>query len=202
MRDLKGKVAVVTGAASGIGLALCERFAKEGMRLVMADLKGPALDEQAQRLAASGTEVLPVPTDVSSWEAGHIVNTASTAGLMTAKYNAPYSVSKFGVVALTETLYQELRAAGAPIGASVLCPGTVRTRLRENSNRLGPTGAPVGLHPEGRLPNERTPAEVAERVCDAIQNERFWILTHPEIGELVRRRVRGMLETNEVVGAR
>jgi NAD(P)-dependent dehydrogenase (short-subunit alcohol dehydrogenase family) len=61
-----GRVAVVTGAASGIGLALCERFAAEGMRVVMADVEEPALAEAAAKLAADGAAVLPVPTDVSS----------------------------------------------------------------------------------------------------------------------------------------
>jgi NAD(P)-dependent dehydrogenase (short-subunit alcohol dehydrogenase family) len=60
-----GRVAVVTGAASGIGLGLAERFAAEGMRVVMADVEEPALSEAAERVAANGTSVLPVPTDVA-----------------------------------------------------------------------------------------------------------------------------------------
>lgn len=61
----KGRVAVVTGAASGIGLGLAERFAAEGMRVVMADVEAPALEAAAARVASAGAEVLPVPTDVS-----------------------------------------------------------------------------------------------------------------------------------------
>ncbi len=61
-----GRVAVVTGAASGIGFGLCERFAAEGMRVVMADVEVPALREAADRLSGRGATVLPVPTDVSS----------------------------------------------------------------------------------------------------------------------------------------
>jgi NAD(P)-dependent dehydrogenase (short-subunit alcohol dehydrogenase family) len=61
-----GRVAVVTGAASGIGLALCQRLAAEGMRVVMADVEAPALREQAGRLSGPGASVLPVVTDVSS----------------------------------------------------------------------------------------------------------------------------------------
>ena len=61
-----GRVAVVTGAASGIGLGLCKRFAAEGMRVVMADVEEPALAEAAASLAELGGAVLPVPTDVSS----------------------------------------------------------------------------------------------------------------------------------------
>jgi NAD(P)-dependent dehydrogenase (short-subunit alcohol dehydrogenase family) len=63
-----GRIAVVTGAASGIGFGLCERFAAEGMRVVMADVEEPALTEAAARLAGLGHPVLPVPTDVSSAE--------------------------------------------------------------------------------------------------------------------------------------
>jgi NAD(P)-dependent dehydrogenase (short-subunit alcohol dehydrogenase family) len=63
-----GRVAVVTGAASGIGLGLCERFAAEGMRVVMADVEEPALSEAAAKLAARGATTLAVRTDVSSAE--------------------------------------------------------------------------------------------------------------------------------------
>ena len=61
-----GRVAVVTGAASGIGLGLCERFAAEGMSIVLADVEEPALSEAAAKLTAEGASVLAVPTDVSS----------------------------------------------------------------------------------------------------------------------------------------
>lgn len=64
----RGRVAVVTGAASGIGLGLCERFAAEGMRVVMADVEAPALHEAAARVSRPGADVLPVVTDVSSAE--------------------------------------------------------------------------------------------------------------------------------------
>src|SRR5215471_17250175 len=63
-----GRVAVVTGAASGIGFGLSQRFAAEGMRVVMADVEGPALAEAADLLAGRGAEVLPVVTDVSNGE--------------------------------------------------------------------------------------------------------------------------------------
>jgi NAD(P)-dependent dehydrogenase (short-subunit alcohol dehydrogenase family) len=60
-----GRVAVVTGAASGIGLGLCQRFAAEGMHVVMADVEEPALSEAAAGLAGNGASVLPVATDVA-----------------------------------------------------------------------------------------------------------------------------------------
>jgi len=65
MDDLGGKVAVITGAASGIGLAMARRFAAEGMKLVLADIERPVLDEAGDALRAGGAEVLTVPTDVS-----------------------------------------------------------------------------------------------------------------------------------------
>src|SRR5438034_11069917 len=69
VNELAGKVAVVTGAASGIGYALCERFAAAGMRVVMADVAPERLEAAAGQVeAASGAEVLPVPTDVTRWD--------------------------------------------------------------------------------------------------------------------------------------
>jgi NAD(P)-dependent dehydrogenase (short-subunit alcohol dehydrogenase family) len=65
MRELAGKVAVVTGAASGIGNAFARRFAADGMKVVLADIEEPALQRAADELAATGAEVLPVVTDTS-----------------------------------------------------------------------------------------------------------------------------------------
>jgi NAD(P)-dependent dehydrogenase (short-subunit alcohol dehydrogenase family) len=65
MELVNGRVAVVTGAASGIGLALAERFARSGLSLVLADIEKAALDDAARRIGATGVDVLAVPTDVS-----------------------------------------------------------------------------------------------------------------------------------------
>jgi NAD(P)-dependent dehydrogenase (short-subunit alcohol dehydrogenase family) len=69
MQELRGRVAVVTGAAGGIGRALAERFAREGMRVVLADLDASALAVAEQALRAAGAETLAVPTDVSRADA-------------------------------------------------------------------------------------------------------------------------------------
>jgi NAD(P)-dependent dehydrogenase (short-subunit alcohol dehydrogenase family) len=69
MQDFEGRVAVVTGAASGIGLALSRRLAAEGMKLVLADVDGKRLEQARDELAAAGYEVIAAPTDVASAEA-------------------------------------------------------------------------------------------------------------------------------------
>ena len=68
MESFSGKTAVVTGAASGIGFALAERFAREGMRLVLADIEEAALDSAVARLADTGAEAIGVVTDVAQQE--------------------------------------------------------------------------------------------------------------------------------------
>ncbi len=69
MKDLAGKTAVITGAASGMGRAFAERFADEGMNIVLADVEVPRLDEAAENVKGRGVEVLAVPTDVSDADA-------------------------------------------------------------------------------------------------------------------------------------
>jgi NAD(P)-dependent dehydrogenase (short-subunit alcohol dehydrogenase family) len=258
-----GRVAVVTGAASGIGLGLSERFAREGMRVVMADVEEPALTAAASRLTAAGDDVLAVATDVSKaddvealrdraleafgavhvvcnnagvgnapspvwalsageWEwvlgvnlwgvingvrafvpllveqdAGHVVNTASIFGVFAGSLG-PYSVSKHGVVALTESLYFQLNELGSRVGVSVLCPGAVRTRFANSArNRPAEAGPPPPPQPgvattQGRLAGlvgtGREPAQVADIVVDGIRSRRFYILTSSNRNEAVRRR--------------
>jgi len=262
-----GRVAVVTGAASGIGLALSERLAREGMRVVMADIEEPALAEAAQVLIGGGAQVLPVPTDVASseqvdalrdraleafgavhllcsnagvtglgrslwemtradWEwvlgvnlwgvihgirsfvpvlrnqdAAHIVNTASVAGLVAGTLG-PYSVTKHAVIALSEALYVQLLQYGSNVGVSVLCPGWVRTQIL-NSER----NRPADLEPPEPDPAWATarevvrqlvdsgmePAQVATQVVDAVREGRFYVLTHPEMNDAIRRRTEDVL---------
>src|SRR5580692_9937551 len=68
MRELKGKVAVVTGAASGIGRAMAERFARAGMKLVLADVEEKPLAETRDALTRAGADTIAVLTDVSKWD--------------------------------------------------------------------------------------------------------------------------------------
>jgi len=272
MQNLEGRVAVVTGAASGIGFAVAERLAREGMRVVLADIEQAALDGAVSKLDASGFEVLGVPTDVSQWDdvqrladrtieafgqvnvvhnnagvvragrfeeltladwewvlgvdlwsviygvkaflplireagEGHIVNTASSAGLQSSPEIGPYNVAKFGVVALTETLELELRARdGGAIGASVLCPGAIATRITE-SERNRPDAAPRTDTNErftkgaSELLTTRghSPESVAELVLSAIRDQTFWILTHPDWIDVLRKRVEGMEDGRKLV---
>lgn len=247
--ELQGKVAVVTGAASGIGLAAAERLVAEGMSVVMADIEAPVLNEQVARLQSDGAAVVPFVFDVSvaeevaalrdfavatfgtvhllfsnagvggtgrpTWKTkpaawdwviavdllgvaygveaftplmveqgeGHIVNTASEAGLCTTPMLGAYHAAKYGVVGLSEALVMEL--AGTGVGVSCLCPELVDTKIFE-STRNAP--AHLGLPKPDHVPIEALasfmnttaidPAVVAGNVVDAVRGNSFWILTH------------------------
>jgi NAD(P)-dependent dehydrogenase (short-subunit alcohol dehydrogenase family) len=206
MDSVEGKVAVVTGAASGIGLALARRFLAAGASVTLADVEEGPLTERVTELAAEhgADRVLGVPTDVRdpdavdalaaatfdrfgtahvvcnnagvgvggrAWEVpadrwrwivdvnligvangvrsfvprfveqgeGHVVNTASAAGLVTGPGMAPYYATKHAVVAMSEALWFDLRMFEAPVGVSVLCPEWVRTNIFD-SERNRPDG--------------------------------------------------------------
>jgi len=121
---------------------------------------------------------------------GHIVNTASMAGLINVAGLGPYNVTKGAVVSLSETLYSDLEAAGSNVGASVLCPGFVNTQIWD-ANRHKPdelanadaTGTPAEREAVEKMiravmEQAKPPAEVADIVHDAILEKRFYILTH------------------------
>jgi len=134
----------------------------------------------------------------------HIVNTASTAGLISGPGLGAYKVTKHGVVTLSETLHHELAERGAKVKVSVLCPGIVNTRIMESArNRPGglpPTG-PRGPASEERwealrrlVPAGMPAAQVADAVFEALRKDRFYILTHPEGKEAVRTRMEDILQ--------
>ena len=123
------------------------------------------------------------------------------AGLLAMPGAAPYNVTKHGVVALSEGLFIELKSTGSPVGVSVLCPGFVRTELMEKmtwAERLGeqppPTQNPIGQMMDQALKDGVEggidPSDVADRVVDAIRAGQFWILTHPDFGEITLDRFR------------
>ncbi len=254
MQELEGRVAVVTGAASGIGEALVRRFAAAGMDVVAADIDADGLERVVSELEAGGAQAVGVPTDVSDaaaitalrdaavdrfgtahvvcnnagvvsaggvadlsvddwrwvldvdlWSVihgvrtflpllreqgeGHIVSTASVAGLQAAPNIGPYNVAKFGVVAVMETTRRELQAEGSAVGASVLCPGAINTRIVDSDRNRPASSVPDPASAEAsRMFKERagtmlatrgkSPAEVADLVHDAVTEDRFWIITH------------------------
>jgi NAD(P)-dependent dehydrogenase (short-subunit alcohol dehydrogenase family) len=247
--DLRGKTAVVTGAASGIGLAMTEQFVREGAKVVMADVEEAALVREATRLQGSGADVLAVLTNVTDpaqveslrdqalaqygavhvvcnnagvapagpmltttaadWRwivdvnvlgvaygvitfgpllvaqgEGHIVNTASEAGLVTTPTLGMYCATKHAVVGMSESLYHELAPQG--IGVSCLCPNLVKTSIF-HSERNRPHGADLSAQEHAVISPLResldamgiAPAQVATDVVDAVKSGKFWIFTHP-----------------------
>jgi NADP-dependent 3-hydroxy acid dehydrogenase YdfG len=269
MKEFKDKVAVITGAASGIGLGIARRAVKEGMKVVLADIEKDALNQAEEELKSKGAEVLSVVTDVSKLEhienlaqktierfgevhflcnnAGvaspgalwecilsdwewviavnlwgvingirvfipimheqdnecYIVNTSSMAGVLHGDgTNGIYSVTKQGVVALSESLRSAFinPLFKSKIGISVLLPGVVNTRITSSErNRpaefCGPDYMPpferiIKHHPEAEpLVREAPkvweagthPDETGDIVFEAIRKEIFYIFT--EIGE-------------------
>ena len=119
----------------------------------------------------------------------HIVNTASMAGLNSGPLMAPYYVSKFGVVALSETVWQEARIDNLPVGVSVLCPGFVRTHIHEagrnrpddvQSVTAGDAGGPFLALLSAGVEAGKDVGDVADLIVSSIKANRFWILPHGE----------------------
>ena len=130
-----------------------------------------------------------VPRMIASKEPGHIVNTASMAGLVATRGLGVYNTSKYAVVGLSETLAKDLRPYH--IGVSVLCPMGVATQIRESArNRPADltNEAPSAVEPVELMGRTLAPAAVAEMVLSAIRANRLYVITHEEGLEALRRR--------------
>jgi NAD(P)-dependent dehydrogenase (short-subunit alcohol dehydrogenase family) len=130
-----------------------------------------------------------VPRMIASKEPGHIVNTASMAGLVATRGLGVYNTSKYAVVGLSETLAKDLRPY--QIGVSVLCPMGVATQIRESArNRPADltNDAPSAVEPVALMGRTLAPAVVAEMVLSAIRANRLYVITHEEGLEALRRR--------------
>jgi NAD(P)-dependent dehydrogenase (short-subunit alcohol dehydrogenase family) len=140
-----------------------------------------------------------VPRMLAHGQGGHVVNTASMAGLVGMDGLGIYCATKFAVVGLSESLYRELAPRG--IGVSLLCPMLVATAIAENSLRLRgltrPLAPPAPAAPIALQGSVIAPDEVARRVVQAIEARRFYVFTHPEQRELLRRRARRQDEVFE-----
>ncbi|WP_433464251.1 SDR family NAD(P)-dependent oxidoreductase [Spirillospora sp. CA-128828] len=270
MDVLDGKVAVVTGAASGIGRGMAEVFAGAGMRVVLSDVEEAALHSTVTDLQDAGADVRGVVADVSlaedvtslaettlreygavhvlcnnagvhvgsrpSWEStlddwawilevnlmgvvhgiraflpvmieqdedAHIVNTASMAALLAG--GSLYGATKAAVLALSETVYLELVDGGLKPRVSVLFPGLVDTNIfvsQRNRPARFPDAGPV---PEGWSVDAArqafklgtSPRAIGKRVLQAIREERFYVLTHPEYAEHIEHRVTQILSSDD-----
>lgn len=146
-----------------------------------------------------------VPIMLKQETEGHIVNTASMAGLLSAPFMSVYDATKFAVVTISESLYFELAMQQAKVKVSVLCPGFVNTNIA-TSDRNRPTQLQPGEQQFSEsemafasmmfagIAAGTPPAEVAEKVFAAIQNEQFYIFSHPEFLTAVRARMDAILE--------
>jgi len=232
--DVKDRIVVVTGGASGIGRALAERFHAEGARkVVVADLDGAgakkvadtidgwskavdvsnedqikALIEETEEqfgpidLFCSNAGIglgrgIDEPTEVwqKIWEVntmsqvfaakhliprmtarggGYLLNTASAAGLLSQIGSVTYAVTKHAAVALAEWL--SITHGRDGIKVSVLCPQAVRTAMT--------AGGPGVAGVDGMI----EPEQVADAVMEALRNETFLVLPHPEVAEYIKRK--------------
>jgi NAD(P)-dependent dehydrogenase (short-subunit alcohol dehydrogenase family) len=241
--ELQGRVAVVTGGASGIGRGTALALARAGADVVVADINQERMEDVVDTVKGLGQKALAVRCDVTSdeevdalarttveefgrvdvvhlnagvsllgppervpmadWKwlfeinlfgvvrgirafvpilleqgSGHLVTTGSVAGLYAHGYdNIPYFGCKYGVVGMTEGLYLYLKPKG--IGVSVLCPGSVATNMVERVRIIGVDDFSWINIPE-HMHRTIQPEEVGEKVVEAIREERFLILTHPE----------------------
>jgi short-subunit dehydrogenase len=136
---------------------------------------------------------------------GHIVNTASVAGLVTPQLMGAYNVSKHAVVALSESLFHDLRVVGSSLGVSVLCPAFVPTGInasqRNRPAALAEDAPPTAAQQAARASLEKavtsgkvSAAQVAEMTFEAIREKRFYIVTHPKMMPSIQLRMQDVSE--------
>lgn len=272
MRNLFGRIAVITGAGGGIGAAMAWRFARAGMKIVVSDIDEAAAEATRQALGAAGHEAIAVRTDVADaadvealadaayrqfgavhllcnnagvvpggrhravWEypledwqwsldvnlygvvhgirsfvprmlaaggEGHVVTTASVAGLISGAGSVVYGAAKHAAVRVTEALYAALQERGSPIGVTLLCPGLVNTRIYESErsrpSKLRPAAGPAQESPElqaiaARLYADAISADaVAEQLHQAVLDDRLYVLTTDSFDEAIRQRADAVL---------
>lgn len=271
MKDFSGRVAVVTGAAEGIGRAIAEEAAARGMKLILADIDGARLEATTAELRSNGADADGLRVDVSKpgevddladyacsrfghvhvlvanagvacakpvWETtpgdwewmmgvnlygvtnalraflprmlasggeGHVVATASMAGLLSLPSMAAYNASKHAVVTVMEGLHHDLTLRNARIGASVLCPSWVKTRIalaerHRTAGELTRTGdldavtAKIVGAVQQAVAAGIEPAVAARAVFAAIAHGRFYVLTHRDSKAGVRARFEDILD--------
>jgi len=275
IQQFENKTAVLTGGASGFGLACARVAASYKMNVVLVDVQQNALDEAAAEISGMGVEVFAQQVDVSQaaqmealalavqhkfgaphfvfnnagvgsgglvWEnsvadwqwvlgvnvwgvihgvrlftpmmlqaakndpqySGHIVNTASMAGLLTPPNMGVYNVSKHAVVALTETLYQDLKLVTDQVSASVLCPYFVPTGISQ-SHRNRPAelanDQPTKSQLLGQAMSDKavssgkvSAADTARLVFEAIASNQFYIYSHPQALGNVQMRMEAIVQ--------
>jgi short-subunit dehydrogenase len=145
-----------------------------------------------------------VPRLVAQGE-GHVVNTASVAGLISPPGMGVYNVTKHAVVALSESLHHDLRVQGSPVGVSVLCPAYVPTGISDsernrpkelrNSSKKSSQQEMLAQHLKKAVSSGKLTADdVARAVVAAIKENRFYILTHPRIKGAIQARMEDILQ--------
>ena len=140
---------------------------------------------------------------------GHINSTASMAGLYAGASLGAYNVAKHGVVALMASLARDLRLAGSPVHASVLCPGPINTNIVDAQRNRAPESAAEHIETEAgtkfwdlltrTLADGMDPDDVGPLVLKAITDDEFWVLTHPEMAEIARKQVERMIADRSLV---
>ncbi|HEY5925740.1 MAG TPA: SDR family NAD(P)-dependent oxidoreductase [Kofleriaceae bacterium] len=269
MKNFADRAAWITGAASGIGLALAHRLAAERMKLVLVDVEAGPLAEAEAALREKGATVLALRTDVSnatemeasakraldafgvipliinnagvgggggpmwklseadwkwaldvnlwgvihgirfllaplvdSGEEGHVVNTASIAGLTSTPFMGPYTATKHAVVSISECLSKELELAKVNVGVSVLCPGFVKTKIASSHRNRPGAQQRVDDNPLAQkfagvlqqlVDTGQSPDKIAGDVFAAVRDRKFYILTHPEMKPAVEHRMSQIL---------